>query len=83
MPRVRDTGCFGAQGGATGELFVLVAQTNAQRTRSASEIAIGTHRFEFSDCVTDFGRADLWSVERNHFSELTGGDEFHRSRSEH
>ena len=61
----------------------LVAQTNAERTRSANEIAVGPHGFNFSDRVTDFDRADLRAGERNHFPKLARGDQFHRRRAKH
>src|SRR4026207_680693 len=61
----------------------LVAETNTERTRSANEIAVGRHGFDLAYGVTDFSRADLWSGERNHFSELTGSNQFNGRRSEH
>jgi hypothetical protein len=41
------------------EAWRLVTKTNAERTRSANEIPIGTHHFEFADGVTDIDRANL------------------------
>ena len=61
----------------------LIAETNAKRTRSANEIAVGTHGFDFADGVTDLDRADLRSRERNHLSEVTGCNEFHRCRAKY
>ena len=60
----------------------LVAKTNAECARSANEVTIGTHDFEFSDGVTDFDRANLRAGERDHFSEFTRSDEFHRCCAE-
>lgn len=61
----------------------LIAEANPECTRSANEITVRSHRFEFPDRVTDFDRADLCAGERDHFPELAGGDEFHRRRAKH
>src|SRR5205814_8243048 len=61
----------------------LVAETNSKRASGANEIAFGTHGFEFADGLTDFDRADLRPVERDHFSEVASSNEFRRRRAEH
>jgi hypothetical protein len=61
----------------------LIAETNPEGTRSANEIPIGPHDFEFANGVTDLDRADLRSGERNHFSEVTSSDEFNRRRAKY
>lgn len=61
----------------------LVAQANAQRTRSANQIAVRTYGFELSNRVTHFNRADLPASECDHFPKLTGGNEFHCCRAKH
>src|SRR4029077_15795113 len=61
----------------------LVAETNAESARSASEIAVGTDGFQLADGVTDFDRTNLWAGECDHFSEFASGNEFHCGRAEH
>jgi hypothetical protein len=69
---------FGDHRAPLQNLFRSVPEANPERARSANEIPVGTHDFEFADGVTDLDRADLRPGERNHFSEFTGRDEFNR-----
>ena len=59
---------------ATFSLASLIAETNAECTRSANEISVGTHDFDLAYSVTNLNCADMRSGERNHFSKLTGSN---------
>src|SRR5213080_4888943 len=78
--------CSGSssEGQPTGSLLDrrLVAETNPDGTRCAKEISFGIDRFEFSNCVTDLNRANLRAGERDHFSEVARGNQFHRCCTE-
>jgi hypothetical protein len=67
---------------ATFSLAGLIAETNPECTRSANEIAVGTHGFEFAYRFANFDRADLRPGECDHFSEFTCSDKFHRCCAE-
>src|SRR5262245_13897340 len=55
----------------------LIAKTNAESARSANEISVGAHHFEFADGIADFDRANLRTGECDHFSEFMCSDKFH------
>jgi hypothetical protein len=62
---------------ATFSLASLIAETNAECTRSANEISVGTHDFDLACSVTNLNCADMRSRERDHFPEFTRSHKFH------